>query len=105
MCCITEGAWSPPPEGTGPLRSSSYDAPAYPAAQVFDRMSKGVREAPSKALIGELAAQSGDRPEQAFGESLSCRPWSRPAASLRLRSLVLARCSAFVGYRCLADDQ
>ena len=30
-------------------------------------MSKGVREAPSKALIGELAAQSGDRPEQAFG--------------------------------------
>ena len=35
--------------------------------QVFDRMSKGVREAPSKALIGELAAQSGDRPEQAFG--------------------------------------
>ena len=36
-------------------------------SQVFDRMSKGVREAPSKALIGELAAQSGDRPEQAFG--------------------------------------
>jgi hypothetical protein len=36
---------------------------------VFDRMSKGVREAPSKALIGELASQSGDRPEQAFGEN------------------------------------
>ena len=33
-------------------------------------MSKGVREAPSKALIGELAAQSGDRPEQAFGAPL-----------------------------------
>ena len=35
--------------------------------KVFDRMSKGVREAPGKALIGELAAASGDRPEGAFG--------------------------------------
>ena len=43
------------------------------AGKVFDRMSKGVREAPSKALIGELARQSGDRPEGAFGE---CRPGS-----------------------------
>ena len=40
------------------------------AGKVFDRMSKGVREAPSKALIGELARQSGDRPEGAFGEHL-----------------------------------
>ena len=31
-------------------------------------MSKGIREAPGKALIGELAAASGDRPEGAFGE-------------------------------------
>ena len=37
------------------------------AGKVFDRMSKGVREAPGKALIGELAAASGDRPEGAFG--------------------------------------
>ena len=30
-------------------------------------MSKGVREAPGKALIGELAAESGDKTEGAFG--------------------------------------
>lgn len=41
------------------------------AGKVFDRMSKGVREAPGKALIGELAAASGDRPEGAFGMSPS----------------------------------
>jgi MFS family permease len=34
--------------------------------KIFDRMSKGVREAPSKALIGELAAQSNDSPAAAF---------------------------------------
>lgn len=39
------------------------------AGKVFDRMSKGVREAPGKALIGELAAASGDRPEGAFGRT------------------------------------
>lgn len=39
---------------------------AWPG-KVFDRMSKGIREAPGKALIGELAAASGDRPEGAFG--------------------------------------
>ena len=38
-------------------------------AKVFDRMSKGVREAPGKALIGELAAESGDKTEAAFGTS------------------------------------
>ena len=37
------------------------------AGKVFDRMSKGIREAPGKALIGDLAATSGDRPEGAFG--------------------------------------
>jgi len=40
------------------------------AGKVFDRMSKGVREAPGKALIGELAAASGDRPEGAFGKTI-----------------------------------
>ena len=35
--------------------------------QIFDRLAKGVREAPSKALIGELAAASGDSPAAAFG--------------------------------------
>ena len=30
-------------------------------------MSKGIREAPGKALIGDLAAESGDRTEGAFG--------------------------------------
>ncbi len=37
------------------------------AGKVFDRMSKGIREAPGKALIGDLAAVGGDRPEGAFG--------------------------------------
>ncbi|KAK9866106.1 hypothetical protein WJX84_003968 [Apatococcus fuscideae] len=36
------------------------------AGKVFDRMSKGIREAPSKALIGELSQQSGDSPTAAF---------------------------------------
>lgn len=31
-------------------------------------MSKGIREAPGKALIGDLAAESGDRTEGAFGK-------------------------------------
>ncbi len=30
-------------------------------------MSKGVREAPSKALIGDLAAEAGDKADAAFG--------------------------------------
>lgn len=34
--------------------------------KIFDRMSKGIREAPSKALIGELATQSGDSAAAAF---------------------------------------
>ena len=34
--------------------------------KIFDRMSKGIREAPSKALIGELAAQSGESAAGAF---------------------------------------
>jgi MFS family permease len=34
--------------------------------KLFDRVSKGIREAPSKALIGELAAQSGDSAAAAF---------------------------------------
>eukprot|EP00890_Picochlorum_soloecismus_P006851 jgi/Picsp_1/991/NSC_04475-R1_major facilitator superfamily mfs_1 len=34
--------------------------------KIFDRVSKGIREAPSKALIGQLAAQSGDSAAAAF---------------------------------------
>ncbi|KAL4517857.1 hypothetical protein Ndes2526A_g02232 [Nannochloris sp. 'desiccata'] len=34
--------------------------------KIFDRMSKGIREAPSKALIGDLAAQSGESASAAF---------------------------------------
>lgn len=34
--------------------------------KIFDRMSKGIREAPSKALIGDLAAQSGESAAAAF---------------------------------------
>jgi sugar phosphate permease len=36
------------------------------AGKVFDRMSKGVREAPGKALIGDLAQEAGDKTEGAF---------------------------------------
>lgn len=35
-------------------------------AKIMDRTVKGVREAPSKALVGELAAQSGDSAAAAF---------------------------------------
>ncbi len=38
-----------------------------PRVQIFDRAAKGIREAPSKALIGELAASCGDSPTAAFG--------------------------------------
>jgi hypothetical protein len=34
--------------------------------KIFDRMSKGIREAPSKALIGDLADASGDSSAAAF---------------------------------------
>ncbi len=37
--------------------------------QIFDRTIKGIREAPSKALVGDLAHQSGDSPAAAFSES------------------------------------
>ncbi|KDD77011.1 hypothetical protein H632_c40p0 [Helicosporidium sp. ATCC 50920] len=41
--------------------------------KIFDRVSKGIREAPSKALIGDLAAASGESPAAAFSlrQSLS----------------------------------
>ena len=35
-------------------------------------MSKGIREAPGKALIGDLAREAGDRTEGAFSECLPC---------------------------------
>ncbi len=44
----------------------------HAGGQVADRMSKGIREAPTKALMGELAVKSGDRPEQAFGAYFFC---------------------------------
>ena len=55
--------------------------------QIADRMSKGIREAPTKALMGELAVKSGDRPEQAFGgcaglaslETIACHPGCVPS--------------------------
>lgn len=47
-------------------RNSRATLPFHPP-QIFDRAAKGIREAPSKALIGELAAASGDSPTAAFG--------------------------------------
>jgi hypothetical protein len=37
------------------------------SARLMDRVSKGVREAPSKAIINELARESGDSPDAAYG--------------------------------------
>jgi hypothetical protein len=42
--------------------------PSWPWLQIFDRTVKGIREAPSKALVGDLANQSGDSPAAAFSE-------------------------------------
>lgn len=39
---------------------------------MFDRASKGIREAPSKALIGDMAAQSGDSAAAAFSLRQVC---------------------------------
>ncbi|KAL4436676.1 hypothetical protein ABPG75_003815 [Micractinium tetrahymenae] len=35
-------------------------------AKLFDRLAKGIREAPSKALMGQLASAGGDAPAAAF---------------------------------------
>lgn len=39
----------------------------YFAAKLMDRLSKGIREAPTKAIINELARESGDAPDAAYG--------------------------------------
>jgi len=36
-------------------------------AKLLDRMSKGIREAPTKAVMNELARESGDSPDAAYG--------------------------------------
>lgn len=36
-------------------------------AKLFDRLSKGIREAPTKAVMNELAKESGDAPDAAYG--------------------------------------
>ncbi|KAG1657019.1 hypothetical protein FOA52_012045 [Chlamydomonas sp. UWO 241] len=36
-------------------------------AKLMDRMSKGIREAPTKAIMNELARESGDSPDAAYG--------------------------------------
>lgn len=63
--------------------------------KVFDRMSKGIREAPGKALIGDLAAESGDRTEGAFGKPFyPYYPYSRRPSDLSKvkRQLCRERC-------------
>ncbi len=37
-------------------------------AKLLDRLSKGIREAPTKAVMNELARESGDAPDAAYGE-------------------------------------
>jgi len=39
--------------------------------KLFDRLSKGVREAPTKAVMNELAKKSGDSPDAAYGMRFS----------------------------------
>lgn len=39
--------------------------------KLFDRLSKGVREAPTKAVMNELAQKSGDSPDAAYGMRFS----------------------------------
>ena len=39
--------------------------------KLFDRVSKGVREAPTKAVMNELAQKSGDSPDAAYGMRFS----------------------------------
>lgn len=41
----------------------------YFVAKLMDRMSKGIREAPTKAVMNELARESGDSPDAAYGET------------------------------------
>lgn len=38
-------------------------------AKLLDRMSKGIREAPTKAVMNELAKESGDSPDAAYGKA------------------------------------
>lgn len=38
------------------------------AGKLLDRLSKGIREAPTKAVMNELAKESGDSPDAAYGE-------------------------------------
>ena len=70
-------------------------------AKVFDRMSKGVREAPGKALIGELAAESGDKTEGAFGTFF--KPWAARyntwlLIQLMLKGIVFSVSAFFKGF-------
>lgn len=37
--------------------------------KLLDRLSKGIREAPTKAIMNELAMESGDSPDAAYGKS------------------------------------
>lgn len=67
------------------------------AGKVFDRMSKGVREAPGKALIGELAAASGDRPEGAFGKTIL------PIGKIFLSPLLLQQHTVAQHNKCRGD--
>ena len=68
--------------------------------KVFDRMSKGIREAPGKALIGDLAAESGDRTEGAFGALLLLQPMHLLFIKMRTQSTI----NVFMG-TCYISDQ
>lgn len=66
-CLLSQPFWQPQIDVCCTASSTPRSHPATFHPQIFDRAAKGIREAPSKALIGELAASSGDSPTAAFG--------------------------------------
>ena len=56
---------SPESAPPSPVHPSHYPLP-HPRHQILDRLTKGVREAPSKALVGELAHSCGDSAAAAY---------------------------------------
>lgn len=58
--------WPTTSPGPGGVPQHPAARSFLPPPQLFDRVAKGIREAPSKALMGQLAAAGGDSPAAAF---------------------------------------
>jgi hypothetical protein len=44
----------------------------FMTTRFLDRMAKGLRDAPAKAVTNDLAKRSGDAPDAAYGECMAC---------------------------------